>query len=197
MAADEWLQPHGPTRAAGRQGPQRHAATRCIPGCSPMQSGFNPMQSQACSATIAPGASGACECRGLTDRQLRSVRRSTCDHPPFTCAAACQQPCVHCGGTSTHPGCNHMRPDCNRMHPGAPTSASVQRTTRASRGAPPRAAPPTARGCPPPTRRRALPKHACACACVQVHVHVHVHVACAHTCTRAHMRPHAPPALRR
>ena len=49
------------------------------------------MPSQACSATIAPGASGACECRGLTDRQLRSVRRSTCDHTPFTCEDECQR----------------------------------------------------------------------------------------------------------
>ena len=47
MAADERLQPHGPTRAAGRQGLQRHVGTRCIPGCSRMHPRLQPHAIQA------------------------------------------------------------------------------------------------------------------------------------------------------
>jgi hypothetical protein len=121
MSCVAWRQTSG-CSPTGRREPQGDKACSAAlqpdasQAAAPCNPGFSPMQSQACSATIAPGASGACECRGLTDRQLRSVRRSTCDHPPFTCAAARASSPVHIAAAPTYIQaaitCSGLQPVC-------------------------------------------------------------------------------------
>ena len=83
-----------PTAAAD---PVRHVAEahscvgwRQTHGCDP-HGRRDAARDRACDDTVETGVSGYCECRGEVSGELRVVRRSSCDHAPFTCTDECRR----------------------------------------------------------------------------------------------------------
>lgn len=99
------------------------AGWRQTHGCSPFGR-RDASGDRRCSESVPAGASGYCECSGLTDGALHRVRLSTCDHSAFTCEAECRRASHYaCDGWRQTGNCTADGP--REMERDLPCDASV------------------------------------------------------------------------